>query len=109
MKVADIAERLECSEQDALELVELLIDSGTADLARLTTALDQGHAETAAAAAHSLKGASASLGFDDVSNLAKQVETQIHHQNFLGAAELVRGLVDHMAAIQKVVGPDRGC
>jgi HPt (histidine-containing phosphotransfer) domain-containing protein len=56
------------------ELMELLFDSSQADFERIREGLAAGDGEAASQAAHSIKGAAASLGMASLSRLANEIE-----------------------------------
>jgi len=58
------------------ELLTLFRDSSAEDYARLCEAADAGDAEAVVAAAHSIKGAAASLGIEGVRQLALEMESR---------------------------------
>ena len=57
------------------ELLTLFVDSSAADFASLCEAIEAGDAEGVVRAAHSLKGAAASLGLEAIRALALDMET----------------------------------
>jgi len=57
------------------ELLILFNDSSAGDYEKLSQAAEAGDAEGVVAAAHSLKGASASLGIEGIRALALEIET----------------------------------
>lgn len=68
---------LEQAGDDEAMLAELLVlfrDSSASDLARINDALAAGDAVAVADAAHSIKGASASLGVEGVRKIAAELE-----------------------------------
>lgn len=68
---------LEQSGDDEEMLAELLVlfrDSSASDLARINDGLSAGDAVAVADAAHSIKGASASLGVEGVRKIAAELE-----------------------------------
>ena len=68
------------------ELVEIFVESTASDLEKLETALSSGEAEQVVEAAHSIKGAAGSLGFNDAQILAKKIESNAR-QNMLDGSE----------------------
>jgi len=56
------------------ELLTLYRDSSAADLGKIEEGLKAGNAEAVADAAHSIKGASASLGIEAIRQLAHDIE-----------------------------------
>ena len=69
-----LASRLGLDKEDFLELSELFITTTQADLDKIRKAMAEGNSSDAAAAAHSIKGAAANLGFGDMAELAKIME-----------------------------------
>ena len=76
MDFKDLASKLGIDEEDFIELIELFVTTSLADLDKIKQGFKSGNCEDAAAAAHSIKGASGNLGFDDIFNLAKDMEMQ---------------------------------
>lgn len=58
------------------ELLDLLRDSSLSDLEKINNALAGGDADGVGDAAHSIKGAAASLGFDGIRDAAYVIEKQ---------------------------------
>lgn len=56
------------------ELLALLLESSLADLAKITSAKDSGDAIAMGEAAHSIKGAAASLGVEGMREVAYEME-----------------------------------
>ena len=81
MDIKALADNLGLEEDEYLELVDLLVETGMVDLSKLESAVGAGDAEKAAKAAHSIKGASGNLGLMDIYELAKTIEGEIrnHH------------------------------
>lgn len=61
-------------EQLLAELVQLFNDTSAEDLAKIQAALSAGDAQGMADAAHSIKGAAASLGIEDIRKTAHEIE-----------------------------------
>jgi HPt (histidine-containing phosphotransfer) domain-containing protein len=95
MKMTDfsvLAERLGLDQEEFIELVELFLDTSGSDLEKLESAIKKNDADTIAKAAHSLKGASGSLGLTDISEIARQVESISRTGCLEGAFEQVCGM-----------------
>ena len=56
------------------ELVQLFIETSVEDLGKIQAALSAGDAQGMADAAHSIKGAAASLGIEDIRKAAHEIE-----------------------------------
>ncbi len=81
MNIKALADDLGLDEDEYLELVDLLVDTGMVDLSNMESAVKAGDAETAARAAHSLKGASGNLGIMDIYELTKAMEAELRNNN----------------------------
>ena len=99
MNFTKLAEDLGLEEEEYLELIELFIESGTSDLNQLQTAIDEGDAEKAARAAHSLKGASGNLGLMELYEVAKTLEADASNNRLNGMAEPVQVLKKELGVI----------
>ncbi|HIJ89597.1 MAG: Hpt domain-containing protein [Desulfobulbaceae bacterium] len=84
-------------EEMLAELLELFSDSSASDLARINDGLAAEDAVTVADAAHSIKGASASLGVEGVRKVASELEKQGRASNLSRGRELA----DQLAALLK--------
>jgi HPt (histidine-containing phosphotransfer) domain-containing protein len=69
-------ERLGIDQEDFMELVELFVITSLSDIEKIKTGMAGNNPDDAAAASHSIKGAAGNLGFDEISNLAKDMEMQ---------------------------------
>jgi len=74
MDIKTAADGLGLDEDEFIEIVELFIDTARADIDKLQEGFENGDAEKAGNAAHSLKGASGTLGFMDIAEIAKKAE-----------------------------------
>ena len=99
MNFKELAENLGLEEDEYLELIDLLVEVGTTDLDKLQSAIDDGNAEDAARAAHSLKGASGNLGLMEFSQIAKEIEEKGRSGQLEGAAEAIQALRGQLKAI----------
>jgi len=87
-QAADDAELLE-------ELLEIFKDSFQADLHLIEQGLTEGSAGKIMAAAHSIKGAAASLGIRGIHELAMQIE----NDSRVGGLELARAKLDDLRVL----------
>ena len=99
MDVNDLASRLGIDEEDFLELIELFIATSLADMEKIRKALEAGSSADAAAAAHSIKGASGNLGLDEMYNLAKDMEMQAKDGNLDGFEKMAADLEQQINAL----------
>ncbi len=104
MDFLHLASLLEMDEADFRELVDLFICVSLSDLEKIQKGVGTNRPEEAAAAAHSIKGAAANLGFESLAALAKKMELQAKSGNLenfnLYMAELegqIKGLAGNLA------------
>lgn len=62
--------------EEFMELVELYVKTCRSDLEKIRQGIRRGIPADAAAGAHSIKGASGNLGFKDMEDRARKMETQ---------------------------------
>ena len=89
MNFKTLAENLGLEEDEFVELVELLVDTGRPQIAELREAVKAEDGEDIRKIAHSLKGASGNLGLMEISKEAKKIEDNCELKNFQAVAESV--------------------
>ncbi len=99
MNFKDLASNLGLDEEDFIELVELFVTTSLSDIAKIRKAVQDNNAADAAAAAHSIKGASGNLGFEDIFTRARDMEMQARKENLDGFDELVADLESMVKAL----------
>lgn len=92
MNIKELSESLGLEEEEYLEMLDLFLDSGGADIARIEQALGDANAGAIHAAAHSLKGSAGSLCLDPVFELARAIDEQSRKGVLAGLDELVSEL-----------------
>ena len=102
MNIKELAENLGLEEDEYLEILELFIDIGMADIEKLSSAIEAGNAEEAAHAAHSLKGASGNLGLMDIYDVALKSEEEARNNSLDGLAESVQTLKEKLNSLAEV-------
>jgi HPt (histidine-containing phosphotransfer) domain-containing protein len=105
MNFRELAENLGIEEELYLELIELFIQTGTSDLDKVQSAVEEGNAEKAANAAHSIKGAASNLGLMEVYEVAKKIEKQTRNDRLKGIAESAQALKEKL---NEIAGLARG-
>jgi len=73
MNFKELSKNLGLEEEEYIELFELFVETGMADLNELWIAIDMSTAEKAARIAHSLKGAALNLGLNEFHELAETI------------------------------------
>jgi histidine phosphotransfer protein HptB len=99
-----LAKKLGLEEDEYLELLELFIDTSPRDIATLEHAIGTKNADEAEKAAHSLKGASASLSLTEIAELAKQIEKSAREGSNKDGLELLESIQEKIIGIKKLMG-----
>ena len=79
-------------EEMLAELLELLCSSAASDIEKIKVAMDAGDPVGMGNGAHSIKGAAASLGIDQIAKLAESMEKAGRSGDLAGAVELLAPL-----------------
>lgn len=87
-----LAQKLGLEEDEYLELLELFMETTGSNLAKLQGGLAAGDSRQTAEAAHTIKGASASLGLLTIAEAAKGIEEKARRNSFEGAYEAVESI-----------------
>jgi len=89
-------------EEMLAELLDLLRSSGQADLERIKAAMTGGDAQAMGDAAHSIKGAAASLGMESLRLVAHELEKAGRSGDLAGASRLLPDLEAMLAGLAAV-------
>lgn len=103
MNFKKLASDLGLEEEDYVELIELFVDVGMSDFNRLQSALEEGDAEKAAKAAHSIKGAAGNLGLTDIYETAKLIVEEARGDRLDGTGKTVQSLKKRLDFVATVV------
>ena len=103
MDIKALAENLGLEEDEYLELADLLVDTGMVDLSKMESAIREGDTDTAAKAAHSIKGASGNLGIMDMYELARTIEAELRNNNLASAQNQLKELREKLETLAKLV------
>jgi HPt (histidine-containing phosphotransfer) domain-containing protein len=101
MNLKELALELEMEPDEIRELLEIFLESSESDIDRLQQALTEGDAKQAADAAHSIKGASANLGFMDIFSVAKNLEQKARDNSLEGLSDEALTLKNQLSVISK--------
>ncbi len=102
MNFNELAESLELEEHEFLEMVELFVETSDSDLNKLKCAIDEGNMQEVAIAAHSIKGASGTLGFMEAHEAAKEIEEGARSGRAEGLAEFAQELEQELDTIAEI-------
>ena len=103
MNLKELALELGMEQDEMRELLEIFIESSESDIERLQQAVVEGDAKRVADAAHSIKGASANLGFRDIFSVAKNLEQKARKNSLEGLTDEVHILKDRLSSITKSI------
>lgn len=103
MNLKELGENLGMDEEEFLEIMELFIDTSTTDFNKLQSAIDEKNSQKVAEAAHSIKGASANLGFKEVQEATKNLEEKGRNNHLEGITELAQILKKELDEVEKLV------
>lgn len=103
MNFKEMAETLGLEEEEYLELVELFIDTGTAEFERLKSALSTSDFDQMTLGAHTLKGAAGNLGLSDIQTIASHIEKLAAARNPDGLDEAMQTLGEKFSHIKASV------
>jgi len=103
MDIKALADDLGLDEDEYLELIDLLVDTGMVDLSNMESAVKAGDADTAARAAHSIKGASGNLGVMDIYELAKAIEAELRNNNLAAIEGQLKEIREKLEVLGKLV------
>ena len=105
MDAETCARRIEVPTDTFIDLTQLFISSTRASIARMKTALGSGDNSAIAAAAHEVKGAALSLGFDLAAELSERMETDARRGGTVSAETLSR-LEERVDTLEHaIIGP----
>ncbi len=94
-QAADDAELLQ-------ELLDIFKESCMSDFQLIKDGIESGDAEQVCSAAHSIKGAAASLGVDGIRDLTMKIEADSREGSFLVAKEKIADLDELLSQLQKL-------
>ena len=101
MNLKELALELEMEQDEIRELLEIFLESSESDIDRLEQALTEGDAKQVADAAHSIKGASANLGFMDIFSVAKSLEQKARNNSLDDLGNEVFIIKDRLSVLSK--------
>jgi|SRR3972149_1602223 len=103
MNFRELAENAGLEEDEFLKLAELFIEVSSSDLKKLQHAINRADLQSVAEAAHSIKGASGNLGFEEIYEVTKGVEMKARQNILEGASEAANFLQEKLDLISKAL------
>jgi len=103
MNFQELAENLGLEVDEYRELIELFIDTGSADFQKIQEALAGRNTDQIMRSAHTIKGAAGNLGLMDVSATAKTIEDNASGDRIDDLGQVVQLLKSQIEAIEAFV------
>jgi HPt (histidine-containing phosphotransfer) domain-containing protein len=89
MNFKELAKNLEMEEEEFLEMVNLFLETTTSDLGKLQSSIEEKDTQKVAETAHSIKGAAANLGFEEMYEVAKRIEKKARENDLNEVVEAI--------------------
>ncbi len=102
MDFKDLASNLGIDEEDFMELVELFVTTSLGDIEKIKKSLSEKSCADASAASHSIRGAAANMGFEDIAKLSADMEMQAKQGTLENFDSYVNDLEQMVNALNKV-------
>jgi len=104
MHIKALAEQMGLDEAEYADLVQLFVDTSAADLEKLEQAASKGDDASAAASAHSLKGAALNMGLTEFAETAAQLTAAIRQGEMEGASPYIHTLKQLLDELARLIG-----
>ena len=104
MNLKQLALELGLEQEEFSELLTLFIETSESDLLKIQEGINNGEAEQVADAAHSIKGASANLGFMDISSDSKSIEQAAHNNHLEDLIGKIQKIRERLILISEALG-----
>ncbi len=103
MDFESIATNLGLDKEDLDELLEIFTTTSFSDIEKINFGLKENNAQQVSQAAHSIKGASANLGFEEIASLSKDIEMAAKEGNIEGLKEKADIIVEELKKIESAI------
>lgn len=98
----DLREKLGLDKEEWVEILTLFVETTLSDLDELVRAIQKADPALAVRSSHSIKGASASLGFEAISSLAEEVEMKARRGVLDGAEKAAERIKDNLNSLKPI-------
>lgn len=92
MDFKEIGESLGLEEDEYIEMLDIFLESGEADLNRLGEALTKNDLQKAHEASHSFKGSAGSMGLDRLFELSREIDDKCRKGDVEGVSDMFNRL-----------------
>ena len=103
MNLKQMALELGLEQDEFSELLAIFIEASESDLVKIQEGIKDAETEQISDAAHSIKGASANLGFMDISSDAKRIEQKAHDNNLDNLDDDIDKIKERLVVIAKAL------
>ncbi|MCP3898871.1 MAG: Hpt domain-containing protein [Desulfobacteraceae bacterium] len=103
MSFENIAANLGLDKEDLDELLELFTATSFSDIEKVNLGLKENNAQLVSQAAHSIKGASGNLGFEEIASLSKDIEMTAKEGKIEGLKEKADIIVEELKKIENAI------
>jgi histidine phosphotransfer protein HptB len=103
MDFKKLSEKIGLEEDEYFELLELFLEISTSDIIRLENAVGTENADEAEKVAHSLKGASSSLGLTEIAEIAGLIENSAREKSIHDGTTLVANIKEKIKYIEQFI------
>jgi histidine phosphotransfer protein HptB len=101
MDFIKLSEKVGLEKDEYIELLELFLEVSNADIIKLENAVGTENADEAEKVAHSLKGASASLGLTEIAEIARLIEDRARKKSIRDGTTLVARIKEKIKNIEQ--------
>lgn len=108
MRISELAENIGLDVEEFNEIFEIYMEITASDLQELKDALDAEDAEEVHRKAHSIKGSSGNLGFNELFQLAGEIDDHAQNYNLNGVDNLVHNFRDKYERLVEEFKESRG-
>ena len=103
MNFKELGANLGLDEDEYRELVELFVETGSADYERLQSALAVNDLDQILRCAHTIKGAAGNLGLTDIQEVAARIEKGAGDHHLEGMQDDIQTLASQMQAVNAFI------
>jgi HPt (histidine-containing phosphotransfer) domain-containing protein len=103
MNLRELAKSLELGMDEFLEIVGLFLQKSSSDLDEMQAGLNEGDGQKVISAAHSIKGASISIGLTDLCEIARQTEMEAGDNDLRAVSQKILVIRERLQQIAQIL------
>ena len=108
MRISEMAANIGLEVEEFNEIFEIYMETTATDLLALKDALDANDAEEVHRKAHSMKGSSGNLGFNELFELAREIDDHAKNNTLDGVDKLVHNFRDKYEKLVEEFNKSKG-